>query len=208
MSTATIERPVEPGPEPLGQQVVGLPRRQRSRVVAGVGEGQAHAEQRHGQQPPGRARPASPSPRPGAGSVGSSGARSRSVAAGRRSGAVPGRCSLSMALPANPSRAGSRVRAAIEHHEHGGDARGGQADHVGLADEEEAEERDDDGPAGEEHRTARGHERRDDRVARLSALEDPLPVAGDDERARNRCRRRCRSWRPSRGRNSARRGGG
>ncbi len=86
-----------------------------------------------------------------------------------------------MALPAKPSMAGSSVSAAMQDHQDGGDARRGQPDHVRLADEEEAEERDDHGAAGEEDRPARGHEGRDDGVARVAALEEALPVAGDDE---------------------------
>ena len=43
------ERAVEARAEPLRQQVEGLARGQRRRVVAGVGEGQAHGEQRDGQ---------------------------------------------------------------------------------------------------------------------------------------------------------------
>ena len=68
-----------------------------------------------------------------------------------------------------------------QHHEDGGDARRRQADHVRLPDEVEAEERDHDGAAGEEDRSARRHEGGDDGVAGITALEDALPVAGDDE---------------------------
>ena len=76
---------------------------------------------------------------------------------------------------------GQQRQGGDEHHEDGGDARRGQADHVRLADEVEAEERDHHGAAGEEDRAARRHEGRHDRVAGITALEDALPVAGDDE---------------------------
>ena len=68
-----------------------------------------------------------------------------------------------------------------EDHQDGGDARRGQADHVRLAYEEEAEQRDHHGAPGEEDRPTRGHEGGDDGIAGVAAFEDALPVAGDDE---------------------------
>ena len=159
------ERPVEPGTEPLRQQVVRLPGGQGGWVVARVGEGQPHAEEREGERHEHERSQGAGEPRPplheAAPAVPEPVLGWRPTVWRRR-----GRCHLSMALPAKPEHGGQQGQGGNEHHEHGRDAGSGQADHVRLADEVEAEERDDHRAAGEEDRTARRHEGRDDRVAR------------------------------------------
>ena len=158
------ERPVESGSEPLRQEVVGLPGRQRARVVAGVGEGESHAEQRerqgdeheHGQhagdpRPPlHEAAPAVPEPVLGRGAAGLEQTRQ-----------VP----LVDGVAGEAQHGGQQREGGDEHHEHGGDAGRGEADHVRLPYEVEPEERDHHRAAGEEDRPPRGHMRGDDGVA-------------------------------------------
>ena len=87
----------------------------------------------------------------------------------------------SMLRPAKPSSAGSRVIDAStvkSDRERGGDAE--PADEPD-AHEEHAEQRDDDGGAGEHHRPAGGVHRDADRLADVVAGVQLLAVAGDDE---------------------------
>ena len=86
----------------------------------------------------------------------------------------------SIRLPANPTSAGSSVSDAatvIRDHRGGAD---GQAGH-GDAHEQHAEQRDDDGGAGEQDRPAGGVERDADRLADRVAGVELLAVAGDDQ---------------------------
>ena len=89
--------------------------------------------------------------------------------------------SLSIFVPARPRRPGSSVIAAAiatvtterHRHAHRGDGR--------QAGEEQAEDRDDDGGAGEEHRLAGGGVRSSGCVVDAHALVEILAVPGDDE---------------------------
>ena len=103
--------PVEPRAEPVGDQVVGLAGGEVGGVVTRVGEGQAHREQRDGEDH--QHEPAQPS-RTGRAGVARCGSTSTRTPARPRAPADwsrPGRWSRSMARPEKPSMAGSKVRA-------------------------------------------------------------------------------------------------
>ncbi len=88
---------------------------------------------------------------------------------------------LSIRVPTQPSSAGSRVSEASDHHGDGERRRDGDALHERQPDEQESEQRDDHGDAGEHHGAAAGVDRRDHRVFDARPAFEVLSIAGDDE---------------------------
>ena len=119
------QRTVEPGPEALGQQVVGLPRGQRRGVVAGVGEGQAHAEHGQGQghQDEHGHRAGQPGP-----ALHEAAPAMPEAVLGWRSAALEqaGQMQLVDGVAREAEHGRQQGQGGAEHHEHGGDAGRGQ----------------------------------------------------------------------------------
>ncbi len=86
-----------------------------------------------------------------------------------------------MRVPTHPSKAGNRVSEASDHHGHGDRGCDGDTLDEGQPDEQESEQRDDDGDAGEHHGAAAGVDRGHHRVLDACATFEILSVAGDDE---------------------------
>ena len=86
-----------------------------------------------------------------------------------------------MRRPAKPISAGSSVIGRDHHHEHAERGAGREAAHEREAHQVQAQQRDDHGRAGEQHRAARGVDRGGGRVVRFQARVQAFAVAGDDE---------------------------
>src|SRR6202020_127311 len=156
----------------------GLPGGEAGRVVAGVAERQAQREERHSQDgqheergtagDPGPAldqpAPASPRRRPG----------------GTRAGGAPDPEAVDTA--AGEAEGGGQQGHGGGHDDEHGDhgAERGAVDER-QAEQEQAEERDDHGRSGEEHRPAGGGQGDDDRGLGRRPLVQCRPVAGHDE---------------------------
>ncbi len=174
------QRSVEAGTEPLGQEVVGLPRRERRGVVARVREGESHAEERQGEEDEDQHRDGAGEPSP---SLHKAAPTEPKSVLGRRPAALEqaGHMQLVDGASGESQHGGKKRQRGEEDHQHRSDAGGRKPDHVGLADQVEPEERDHYGAPGEQDGTARRHVGRHDCVTRCAALEDALAIAGDDE---------------------------
>ena len=175
------ERPVRAGAEALGVQVVGLAGHRVRRVVAGVGEAEAHAERGGRQREQHRRR----------GDRGGPGTPLDGVAPARR-----GRLAASLRLQ-RPAEEGDpqavdlrpevgeqrrQQRDRGEHHDEDGErGRDRDAVHVGQAGQEEAEDGDHHGAAGDDHAASGGGDGLDHGVVAVLAVVHRRAEPGQDE---------------------------
>ena len=168
-----------PGAEAVGEQVVGLTGGQGGRVVAGVGEAEADAQERsrqgqqHGQRadgcPPGAAldEPAPAVP-------------ARRVV--RTDAPAHERHVQTLDVAAGEAEDGREQRHRRRHHDQDGEHHGeGEPVHGRLTHQQDAEHGDDHGHAGEEHGAAGGRDRGLRRPAGILAVGQAAAEPGDDQ---------------------------
>ena len=174
------ERAVEPGPETVAQQVVGLPGRHRGRAGAVVGHAQAQAEHGGRQQPDGQRAADQVAPRVGR-HLPAPAVPERLAAGDAGAGPRPGHAD-GVDLVAGEAQQRRQQRQGEGHH-HGHGQAGHQAHdrHRRDAGDGQAGDGDDDGGAGEQDRGPRRGDGPAGRLLDRHAQPQVLAVAGDDE---------------------------
>ena len=173
------ERTVEPGAESVGHEVVGAPRRVGGGIAAGVGEREAHREQRDRQHGQDREATDERGPRPALDHSAPPEPHAPLARAVVRA-APPDREAVDRAT-GEAQQCGQQRDRGQHHNRHGQRRAHRHSLHEIDAHQEEAEDRDDDGATGEHDCAARGVDRAHDRALRIESLGEALPVPSDDE---------------------------